>query len=149
MAFIERRKDMRKINSVVVVVACALLSITGFASAEGLDQSLRSSNDVVHHASEQSGTLVAAETEKKKTDPAPSPDVEERGIRPGLGGIAPGRGTFTPVPFKCETNFPSGQNVCLCKGTADCFDMGSKDVCKTGTIDCPPGQGHCTCMKKQ
>jgi hypothetical protein len=140
---------MKRASTVVVVFASALFSITGFASAEVLDQSLRSSNDAAQQASEQPGTLVAAETEKKKTDPAPSPDVEERGIRPGLGGIAPSRGTFTPVPFKCETNFPSGQNVCLCTGTADCFDMGSKDVCKTGTIDCPAGQGHCTCMKKQ
>lgn len=140
---------MRQANVVVIVFACAFLSIAGLARAQGLDQSIRGANDIAHQASEQPGTLVAAETEKKKTDPAPSPDVEERGIRPGLGGIAPGRGTFTPVPFKCETNFPSGQNVCLCKGTADCFDMGSKDVCKTDTTDCPAGQGHCTCMKKQ
>ena len=91
------------------------------------------------------GTLAADEPSKQPT--APSGDVQERAIRPGFGELAPRPGTVTP--FKCETNYPAGQNVCLCKGTADCFDMGSKNVCKTDTIDCPAGQGHCTCIKKQ
>jgi hypothetical protein len=137
-----------RLRYAVTVLAGSIILSSGLVNAEmpSAGTMLRSDGQ---QALQDHGTLVAAETEKKKTDPAPSPDVEERGIRPGLGGIAPGRGTFTPVPFKCETDFPSGQNVCLCKGTADCFDMGSKDVCKTGTIDCPAGQGHCTCMKKQ
>jgi hypothetical protein len=88
---------MRQINSVVVVVASALLSIAGLARAEGLDQSLRGSNDVAHQASEQPGILVAAETDKK-TDPAPSPDVQERAIpRPPIGA-PPGGVIVSPRP---------------------------------------------------
>ncbi len=70
---------MRRINSVLIVFTSALLLMAGSASAELLDQSFRGSNDIAPQASEQPGTLVAAETEKK-TDPAPSPDVQERAV---------------------------------------------------------------------
>jgi hypothetical protein len=128
---------MRQINSVVVVVASALLSIAGLASAEGLDQSLRGSNDVVHQASEQPGTLVAAETDKK-TDPAPSPDVQERGMpRTGLG---------PQVPVVPKRNIVSALTKAECTGLkckvvtdTTCKDVGGlRERC-----DCGKGPGLC------
>jgi hypothetical protein len=124
---------MKGASTAVVVFASALLSITGLASAEVLDQSLRSSNDVVHQASEQPGTLVAAETEKK-TDPAPSGDVQERAIpRTGLGTV--------PVLPKRNTVSTLTKAECTglgCKAVTDntCPDVGAlreRCSCKAGT----------------
>jgi hypothetical protein len=128
---------MRRANVAVVVFASALLSIAGLASAEVLDQSLRSSNDAAQQASEQPGTLVAAETEKK-TDPTPSTDVQERAVpRTGLGRV--------PVLPKRNTGEALTKAECTglkCKAVTDntCGDVGGlreRCVCAGG------GKGLC------
>jgi hypothetical protein len=121
---------MRRSNSAVVVVvfASALVLTAGLASAELLDQSLRSSNDIAHQASEQPGTLVAAETEKK-TDPAPSGDVQERGIvRPMPGGRIPGetlKPVSPPTPIRCAGG------ICYCSSENDCLKLEKSGLCIT------------------
>ena len=94
-------------------------------------------------ATKQSG---AAQTEGK-TDPASSGDVQERGIRPGVGIVPTAPRQIAPVPFMCGGSMG---NKCNCQGATDCFDMMSKGVCQAGTFNCPPNTNdNCYCTMKQ
>lgn len=61
----------------------------------------------------------------------------------GNAGQVPKGGVYQPTgwaPFEC------GKTTCTCKGAADCFNMGSLNVCKDKIVDVKgqPGKGTCT-----
>lgn len=84
-------------------------------------------------ALQEGGTLMA-QTKPKKAEPSSRT-------------VAPAKGTGTqPTSPPATVYFNCSATTCGCKGGADCFDLGSKDLCSGSSWNC--SGNDCTCTKK-
>jgi hypothetical protein len=67
-------------------------------------------------------------------------------VEPSRGAVAPTGSTGTP-PAAVTTYFSCSSTQCNCKGSDDCYDLGTKNLCNSTTWACS-GE-NCVCDKKQ
>ena len=138
---------MRLRCALTILTACILSS--GVVKAETVSSEATPGSDAL----QAQGILVAAETETKsetetKTDPAPSGDVQERGImRSPVPRVMPGTVKPPTTNFQCGWNPRTLKSECTCRGTTDCNNMFISGFCGGGE-SCDNGTDTCRCDLK-
>src|SRR5271170_2539842 len=86
-------------------------------------------------ALQQQGTILTAQT--GTAAPAPSGEAQQPAARSRIGG------TVTPTHAgNAHVNFACTSAACGCQGAADCFDLGSRNLCDAKGMSCTGG--NCT-----